>query len=325
MKDRIKVFAERWKRVKSTSRFRNFLLYAVFVAIAALFWFVLALNDNVQRSFDVGIRISGVPDSVTFISDIPDKIHVSVRDKGTGLLRSTGFRKPVMDISFKEYADMPESQLRVSRNEMTSLLRKLFGSSAQISALSTDSLLLSFTDLPGKRVPVVVDAEIKAASGYVVSGKARLSQSYTRVYGPPSILDTITRVYTDRIVRRDLSETTNVDASLRPVAGVRLIPARIKVTLPVEPLVIKHANVGVDVVNVPEGSSVLLFPQKAEVSYYVPMSKFNDAQTGIEIVAYYASRGFGISGRIPVKVRRVPQQCVNLSLLTDSLEYTVIR
>ncbi len=38
--------------------------------------FVFALNDNVQQSFDVNLRLKDVPDSITFISDIPDKLHV---------------------------------------------------------------------------------------------------------------------------------------------------------------------------------------------------------------------------------------------------------
>ena len=48
---------EWWKRVKTTARFRSILLYIAFVAIAAVFWFVFALNDNVQQSFDVNLRL----------------------------------------------------------------------------------------------------------------------------------------------------------------------------------------------------------------------------------------------------------------------------
>ncbi len=107
--------------------------------------------------------------------------------------------------------------------------------------------------------------------------------------------------------------------------GTRLIPDKVKVAIPVEPLVNKHQMVGVTVINIHDGGSVLLFPQKVEVSYYVPMSSFNEPQTGIEVVADYSSRGPGISGRIPVRIQRAPKQCVNLSLHTDSLEYTVVR
>lgn len=315
-----------WKREKSTSRFRNLLLFLVFVAIAALFWVVLALNDSVQSSFEVKLRVDGVPDSVTFITDMPDDIHVTVRDKGTGLIRAAFFRKPVLHLDFKEFASQRHDHaVCVSRAELVSLVRRLFGPSAQISSVSLDSIHIPYTDRPGKRVPIQVIADVTAASGSVIGGRPRLSQGYTLVYGPEKITDTVTRVYTDRIVRRGLSETTTLEVGLRPVAGTRLIPSRIKVTIPVEPLVNKRVMVDVEAVNAPEGNSVLLFPQRVEVSYYVPMSRFNDEQRGIVVQADYAARGRGMSGRIPVKVLRAPSECVNIVAQTDSLEYTVVR
>jgi|InofroStandDraft_1065614.scaffolds.fasta_scaffold05119_11 hypothetical protein len=316
---------EWWKRVKTTARFRSILLYIAFVAIAAVFWFVFALNDNVQQSFDVNLRLKDVPDSITFISDIPDKLHVTVRDKGTGLLRNAVLKRPAIEIDFKEYTSASGSVLSVSKSDLAAMMKKTFGASAQIVSTSLDSLHLTYTDRPGKRVPIVVRTDVTATSGYVIGGHPRLSQGYTLVYGPQEALDTITRVYTDRIVRRRLSEPTTVEARLRHMPGTRLIPDKVKVAIPVEPLVNKHQMVGVTVINIHDGGSVLLFPQKVEVSYYVPMSSFNEPQTGIEVVADYSSRGPGISGRIPVRIQRAPKQCVNLSLHTDSLEYTVVR
>lgn len=314
-----------WKRVKTTSRFRSFLLYIAFVTIAAIFWFVFALNDSVQQSFDVSVRLKDVPDSITFISDIPDRVHVSVRDKGTGLLRNAVLKHPTIEIDFKEYAVPTESAMSLSRSDIAAMMKKAFGASAQIVSVSLDSLRLLYTDKPGKRVPIVVQSDVTAASGYVIGDRPRLSQGYTIIYGPTEVLDTITRVYTDRIVRRRLSEPTTVEAKLKPVAGARLIPSKVGVTIPVEPLVNKRQMVGVSVINIHDGGSVLLFPQKVEVSYYVPMSSFNEEQTGIEVVADYSSRGAGLSGRIPVRIQRAPKECVNLSLQTDSLEYTVVR
>lgn len=323
---RIHSITDWWKRAKSTSRFRNLLLFVVFVVIAALFWFILALNDSVQSSFEVKLQIDGVPDSVTFISDIPDDIHVTVRDKGTGLIRSAFFRKPTLHLDFKEFASQRHDHaVCVSRTELMSLIRRLFSPSAQVSSVSPDSIHIPYTDRPGKRVPVQVIADVTAASGSVVGGRIRLSQGYTLVFGPDEIVDTITRIYTDRIVRRGLSETAVVEVGLRSVAGTRLIPSRIKATIPVEPLVNKRVMVEVETVNTPEGNSVLLFPQRVEVSYYVPMSRFNEDQRGIVVRADYASRGRGMSGRIPVKVLRAPSECINVMTLTDSLEYTVVR
>ncbi len=323
MKGRLTGISNWWKRVRTTSRFHNILLYIAFVAIAAVFWLALALNDRAQHTFDVGIRINDVPDSIMFVSDIPDNFHVTVHDKSTSLLRNAVLKQPAININFKDYANA--NVLLIRNNDLLALIRKAFGTTAQVTSISLDSLKLVYTDKPGKRVPIVVLSDVKAESGYVTGPRPILSQGYTLIYGSPEITDTITRVYTQRIVRRGVSESITTDVLLQTIPGVRMIPSKVKVTIPVEPLVNKREQVNVTVINTPEEMSVLLFPQKVEVSYYVPMSRFNDPQQEIKVVADYASRGLGISGRIPVKVQSGSSQCVNLTVMTDSLEYTIVK
>lgn len=325
MKQDIKKVNQWWKRVKTTSRFHNLLLYFVFVVIATIFWFVLALNDSVQGTFEVRLNISGVPDSVTFINEAPAQFHVTVRDKGTGLLRNAFLHKPKLNINFREYASPQTMVLRVPKADLLALLRNEFGPSAQIASLSLDSLKLAYTDRPGKRVPISASIDVTASPGYVVGSRPKLSQGFTLIYGPAEITDTVRRIFTEKIVMRNLSESKTVATGLAKIPGTRIIPDRIKVTVPIEPLVNKHSIVSVSVINANEGESVLLFPQKVEVSYYVPMSRFNDEDSGFDIVADYSARGKGISGRIPVRLVRAPKEYVNVSLLSDSLEYTVVK
>ena len=61
--------------------------FMVFVAIAAALWCVMTLNEESTFDLRVPVRLTHVPDSVTVISDIPDKVQVSARGKGTQLLR----------------------------------------------------------------------------------------------------------------------------------------------------------------------------------------------------------------------------------------------
>ena len=48
----------------------------VFVAIAAALWCVMTLNEESTYDLRVPVRLTHVPDSVTVISDIPDKVQV---------------------------------------------------------------------------------------------------------------------------------------------------------------------------------------------------------------------------------------------------------
>lgn len=315
---------EKWEKIRKSNAFRNFSLILLFTAIAALFWFVLALNDNVQRNLDVRLNILNKPDSITFISDVPSSIHVVVRDKGTSLLRSGVMRSPAIDINFNEYAT--SGVLRVSKAEIYDALRSRFGSNAQISSVSIDSLRLIYTEYPGRSVPVEVMHDVSASIGNVIGQTIIPSQKIVKVYSTDmNILDTISKVHTEKIQRYNLSETTKVRVRILPIRNARIEPATITATIPVEPLVSKQSLADVKVENVPANESLLIFPSKIQVEYYVPMSAFNKQESQINLFVDYNDIHRTIGSKIPVKIASVPAYFVNFTLASDSVEYTIVK
>lgn len=315
---------EKWERIRKSNASKNFSLILLFTAIAALFWFVLALNDNVQRNLDVKLNIINKPDSVTFISDVPQSIHVVVRDKGTSLLRSGVMRSPMIDINFNEYA--VSGVLRVPKTEIYDALRARFGSNAQISSVSIDSLKLIYTEFPGRNVPVEIRHDISASIGNVIGKTLIPSQKIVKVYSTNmDILDTITQVYTEKIQRFNLSETTKVRIRISPIKNTRIEPSVITVTIPVEPLVSKQSLADIKVENVPANESLLIFPSKIQVEYYVPMSTFNNQESQIHLYVDYNDIHKSAGSKIPVKIASIPHYFVNFTLASDSVEYTLVK
>lgn len=324
MKFRIKDIVGKWKLLKTTQGFRELATFLIFVLIAASFWVIMALNDSVQDSFDVKINITDVPDSVTFITDPAEKVHLSVRDKGTSLLRHGWLHHNQVNFSFKDYAS--DGVLRIGRSDFLSRLKETFGAGAQLSSISLDSVRATYTTDRGRRVPVSIEADVTAASGKLISDKFHCKPSAVRIYAVDNeMLDTIRYVVTQKILRRNLSETTVVEVSLMPIPGVRIIPSSVKVTIPVEPLVSKETYVTVTPCNVPTGENLLLFPARVAVTYYVPMSQFNDDESGLQVIVDYEDIKRIYSDRLPVRLGNVPSGLRNVILKTDSVEYTLIR
>lgn len=322
-KERIERLQKRWKIFKTSRGFHNILLYGVFVAIAALFWLVMALNDSIEESVDVGIRIYNVPDSVTFIDDPPAEMRISVSGKGTSLLQTCLLRRPTVNINFKDYAD--RGVFRLPASSMIGLLKSTFGTSVDISSYSIDSLRLQYTTSPGRRVPLVLNANVSAADGFVIAGKLRCSNPAVTIYCASPDNDTISRVYTEKFVKRGLNTSEQVEVKIRPMPGFKVVPAKVTVTIPVETLVKKKSTIAVRVINVPSGESLLIFPANVDVTYFVPMSRFNEADTDINVVADYNDLASHRSGKLPVRIGSHGSGYVNVTLLTDSVEYTIVR
>lgn len=310
------------KKFKDSGRLKDFLVFLVFVCIAAVFWFITALNSITQKSYEVNIVIDNVPDTVTFITLPPEKIHVNVRDKGSSLLRNQLTGKPALHINFKDFAD--NGRLRVSHASLSASMRHLFGSTATISSLSPDSLSIPYTIYPGRKLPVELVYDVTVAPGMVL-GKPIISNKTVDAF---SVMknDTLRKLYTEKVVLRNLDKNTTVDVPVLSKGGTRVIPSTVSVTFVVEQLVKKESDVLVEADNIPIGRDILFFPSRVKVAYYVPMSKYNDNNTSaIKVQASFNEAVLTSSDKVGVKIVSHPAYMSNLELLQDSVEYTLVR
>ena len=314
---------EKWRILKATSGFKNAMLFLVFVIVSTVFWFILALNDNAQSFFNVRIQITNKPDSVTFISDVPERIHVAVSDKGTHLWRNGFLKKPVININFSDYAS--DGTLRFSHSDLQSALKETFGGTSEVSAFSIDSLQLTYTTLPGKVVPVYVNCQVIPASGSTLTGSVKATPGSVKIYGNKEFIDTVHFVVTDNLILRDVNETTVKEVKIKKIEGARTIPDEVVLTAMIEPLVRKEAMITVDAVNVPDSLQLLLFPSKVPVEYYVAMSLIgNDEDSNIELLVDYDDINKSDTGKLKIETGKFPDRLKNLRLSTDSVEYAII-
>lgn len=314
---------KKWRWMRASAGFHNAMLFLCFVAVASMFWLVLSLNDNVTETFDVSVRVENVPDTVTFINDLPSTIHVTVKDRGSNLVRNGMFNNPHVNFNFRDFAN--NGVFLVRKQEFSSALKSAFGNSAQIASSSVDSLYSRYATGKGKRVPVVVCADVTAAPGSIISKFPEPEVKSVLIYSDPEDADTISRVYTDKIVKRNLSKTQVVDVKLRPIVNAKIKPSSIKVTIPVEPLVKKESVLTVGVEGIASGEDLLLFPAKVKVEYFTPMSLYSSDLVPIELWVDFNDIRKVKGTKLPVRARILTDYVQNVQVMLDSVEYTVVK
>ena len=313
---------KRFLRFRDSGRLKDFLVFLVFVGIASVFWLIVALNDDAQKSYDVALNINNVPDSVTFINLPPKRLHVNVRDKGANLFRYRITGVPVLNLNFNDFTE--GNRFRVSHAGLSASLRHLFGSTAAVSSVMPDSLSLLFTTLPGRRVPVSLKYNVSVAPGMVL-GKPLLSTNTVKVFSV-SKNDTVRRVFSENVVLRNLDKTTTVEVPVLTSPGIRVEPSTVMATFVVEQLIKKESDVLVVADNIPIGRDILFFPSRVRVSYYVPMSKYNENTSGdIKVEASFNEAVLSASDKVAVRIVSKPSYMSNMELLEDSVEYTLVK
>lgn len=317
-------FFDRCVAALRSPRGRDALMFLIFLIISAILWGVLSLNEEEQSDVRMPVRITHVPDSVTLIVPGPEALNVSVRAKGTQLLKMSMGRVPAVNIDFRAYRS--GKHLFLSNAELKALARNAAGGS-QVSVLYPDSISIPFTTSPGIPATVSVDCQVSAGPRSALIGRPQLSTDTVYVYAADTPLPrNFHSVSTEpiRLSGLDRSETRRV--RLIPPSGSRIIPDSIDVTFNVEPLIFKTRRVVIEPINVPADIKLITFPAQIDVMYMVAMSAYTHTDPHFRVVADYRSinRNSG-SNMMKLRIIDVPDNLQNVHLAADSAEYIIER
>lgn len=322
-REKLRDYCERAADAARSDGGRNVWLYLLCVVIAFVFWALMSLDNEVQRDFDVPLELQDVPDSITVISDLPPSLSVGVKAKGSQLLRFIfSSSVPAMKIKFEPQATKGD-RLVISRARLESRLREYFGSGVTISACRPDSLSVLFTDLPGRRIRLDIDADVHPDIQCVVSGPITASCDSVTIYSTGDLPRDLTHVLTEPIVKTGLKDTMRYEVRVAPLAGMRVVPSTVTVTVPVEPLIAKKRMIPVEILNKPTDVNVILFPSKVGISYLVPMSDYGEDYP-MQAYADYKEIRPGVS-KIGLILSSPGPTMRNVSLTTDSVEFVIER
>lgn len=320
---RVRSMIDRIKGVARSKRGRDILVFIVFLLISTVLWFVLSLNEETQFDMRMPVRLSHVPDSVTIISNPPSAISVSLKAKGTQMLKQSFGNVPTMNIDFRVYRS--RNAILLGEADIKALARSSFGG-ATILVVSPDSINLAYTSKPGIPMPIVIDYKVTASPQSTIAGRPRLSMDSVLVYSAGRIPYNLNAISTEPIRLTNLNRTTTTKVRLVAPSNTRVIPDSVDVTFSVEPLISKTRKVVIEPVNVPDGIKLITFPAQIEVFYMVPMSIYNYTDPHFRVLADYNTiSNTSDSRKIKLRLRDVPENLQNVHLSADSAEYIIER
>lgn len=317
-------FARLMAAVRSR-RGRDSLMFFVFIIISAVLWMVLSLNEEEQFDVRLPVKITHVPDSVMLLSAGPEALNVSLRARGTQVIKMQIGMMPTVNIDFRAFRT--NGMLHLSSTELKSTVRNSMGG-AQVSVVFPDSLSIPYTTHPGYLMPVNLDYKVTTGPQFAIEGRPWQSLDSVRVYMAPgtALPDNFRAVTTEPIHLTGITENESRRVRLTGPAGSRVVPDSIDVTFRVEPLIFKSRKVVIEPVNVPEGTKLITFPAQIDVFYMVPMSIYPKSDPKFRILADYRSINHGSPTKMmKLTLTDVPQNLQNVHLSADSAEYIIER
>ena len=322
--------AQWFKQLRSSGtraiKSRDLLLYLGFVFISAVFWCFITFNKVVQQDVTVNLVLTGKPANVTFIDEPPATITVTVRDKGTAFIKLMLRSTPTVTVDFHRYASEDDGVMHISSAQLNNEVKQVFRHDATIVKTIPDAIHAPFTSQPGKKVPVnFFDAiSVMPDEQHVIYGDISITPDSVFIYGDEAVTRSIKEVNISPVNVTGLAEPLERNIMLRPIKDVRIEPRRVKLSVPVEPLIRKELSVPVVVRNAPTSLSVIVFPSSLKVSFLLPQSLYKKTHNDIvAIVDYNDIEQNPQAHKVHIATVEAPVIYSNIKLSSDSVEFII--
>lgn len=302
-------------------------LFLFFLVMATAFWFLLTFNTQMTRDVLVKLKVKK-PNNVTLLHELPEMLTVTVKDRGTAFLNSYFHSNPSIEIDFSKYLDEKSNSLSITSSQLLNELRHAFRREATIIKTSPDSIKVKYTLLPGKKVSVNWEENVKNITTdrqFVINPEeVHTNPDSVMIYAlDKSTLNKINEVDIATVEIDNLTASLDKTVRIKSIPNVRIIPNKVKLHISVEPLIMKQVMVPISVRNIPYGLNVLLFPPSVKVSFLLPQSKYK-SPVNLTVVADYNDINLAYN-YVKIKEGEVDGSYMGIQLETDSVRYILER
>jgi len=302
-------------------------LFLFFVVIAALFWILLSFNNNITRDITINVVVNK-PKSITLINDVPTTVTVTVKDRGLSFLKSFFQSTPTIELDLSKYINEKNSAMEIAPNQLINEVRRAINNEATIIKVIPESIVSKYTTLPGKKVPINWEDNIENIipdKQFVINPDLiKTDPDSAIVYAlDQATLFKVNEVDISTVEVANLTSTFTKEVTIKGINNVKIVPDRVKLTVPVEPLIRKDFNASISLRNQPHGVKVLVFPPSIDVTFLVPQSHYRDPVNLTVIVDYNDIDPK--NNKVNIKLGEVSGNYTNVTLPIDSVNYLIER
>lgn len=255
-------------------------VFLFFLAISTVLWFFNALNKNYSSELNFPVTFTDMPSDKVNVSELPKKLKIKINADGFTILShkfSSNFmplKIKVNLLKMKQLSPKDSSKYYVLTSTINQILESQFNKNFKVEKIKPDSLYFYFTHVTERKFPVKLVSEINFKNQFMLKNDIILSPDSIKVKGAASVLDTITYIYTKKLVLEELSQDYSRQISLQPIENVEFLQDKIDVRIETEEYTEVKISVPIEVINVPDTINVKIFPNKVGITYLVGFSNY---------------------------------------------------
>ncbi|GAB4377478.1 MAG: hypothetical protein Kow0075_06030 [Salibacteraceae bacterium] len=311
---------------------RKLTVFAVCVSISALVWLLLSLSKSYNMQLIVPVRYVNFPENKTLINAVPRTIAVNLRGSGYDLIRyDDRLTKDTLTINLDNLSMVVVGEYQrgyLDPSVISKSLRERLNGKLAISSVLTDSIEFLFDLRVNRSIAVKPVVELSLAKGYVLIDSVHCTPSEVTLTGALSVLDTLRWVPTQKVVLHELEKSVRIPAPLNLSALGRQTRANtdtVFVVIQVDQLTERSFLLVPEKLNVPDSIALLTFPNAVEVTFQLPMSRYDQVtEADFSIFVDYNDLDEDIRV-LPVHLERWPVIATNINMRPTQVEIVLNR
>lgn len=299
-------------------------IFLVFFFLSLLFWWLQSLQEVREVDLRVPIEYSELTTTVSITNDLPKYLTVTLSDKGTNLYYYYRHRKDLtLHLNLMNYYSKQDIG-KISISELESQLRRKVMSTTQVLRIAPESIELYFAMKKAKELPIKLNSKLSFAMQHQLADAPDIFPSTVKVFAPESIINTLQYIETETLRLNDLKDSTQVTLALKAIPGVRFETKEVKVTISVEEYTERTFTIPIVAQGFPEGSSLLAFPSKVNVTFFVGLTSYSKLRpNNFEAVVNYKDFMNSSSNQCAVRLIKQPSAIQNVRIQPNTVECLV--
>lgn len=303
----------------------KFLTFLVFLLISAALWFLIKLTKEYTTQTEFTVVYTEVPAS-KWLSTPEQKVKLSFVADGFATLRHNLVRpqRRLVSISLEEVPYRLEGGNTYSYGSqyVAEQVAEWIGVPSGNVTVNDDKQYFNMEELQQKEVPVEVPLDVKTQRQYLVYGSPKVEPAMVTVYGPKTVLDTLTAVHTAVFsavnAKGQLTQTLPIDYY---GGTVRSEQATAEVAVEVE----QYTETDIEVpVKVSDTVNCRFFPETMKVKCLVPIRDFASVSAASFLVLADTAQLHRLEPLLDIRLTKVPEHVQVVKTEPDQVEYLIV-
>lgn len=305
------------------SKIKSFLF---FLLLAMLFWTLTKFAKEYTATVTATVTYYNPPNDTLLSKEHPDEVSFDLTGNGFGFLFYK-FRNPEVRIDLSEYYREGTTEIVIPKNELVKVTTAQLKKSIAVKNIAPEQLVIPLDAIVSKKVPVISRATISFQNGYQALDSLHSVPDSVLVSGPSRYVYTLDSIVTENRsfnkVQGDISE--NVSLIVADSLRLKLSPEKVRISITVDEFAEKQMAIPVEVINLPEGTTIKLIPKMITVTFNASVRNFKAiSRDSLRIICDYNERNSEENFMIP-KLIKAPKGIVNAEFSTKKIDYLIFK